>query len=357
MRNLIISLKPKKGAFHIGDDLKGLERVKEYIHSDTLFSGLIQSFARLYGKKFVDDLINKFSTDNPPFVLSSGFLNSPNEGYFFPKPKFPISILKAKVSGAAHEKSEKILKKYKETRFLPDLQLKRLLEDLSADRIEIETLENAINEADKYSLLFYTVTRPSSSIDRVSSNSELFFRGETFLKDYVTISVFCKCNESYVEEIKQAFECLGDFGIGGERTYGLGQFSIEFYDSFQERDFIFKGISTLEENEALNNFAYLLSLYYPADDDELNKIKDNSFYSLIERKGWFDSPYSHSQLKRKSIMMFEEGSIIGLGSIKGCLVDVSPDYWKKSSISTEYKHKILRNGLAFFVPFKYKESI
>jgi len=351
MKNLIINLKPTKGAFHIGDDLRGLERVREYVHSDTIFSGLIHSFARLYGKEYVDDLIKQFCDGKLPFIVSSGFLFNANYGYFLPKPKLPISLLKKRIKDEPQEKTEKTLKKYKETNFLPDLWLRGLLKGLSNNNIEFQILENAVREANNYSNLFSTITRPSSSIDRTSNSSELFFRGETFLKSNVEISIFCKCDDSLVKqvEVENAFKCLGDLGLGGERTYGLGHFDISVQEAPSGREFIFEGIPTL--NGESNNFSYLLSLYYP-DSEELEKIKDSSFYSFTERKGWFDSPYSHSQFKRKSIMMFEEGSIINSGSLKGKLVDVSPERWWKSSIKSEYKHTIFRNGLAFSIPFK-----
>jgi len=352
MKNLITYLKPKKGAFHIGDDLKGLERAREYVHSDTLFSGLIHSLARLYGKDFVDSLIKDFAKDNPPFVISSGYLRSNERGCFLPKPKFPLPYLKERISEQDPVKKDKILKEYKEIRFLPSSNLKNLLESFSNPNIDIRVLEDAVKGGRTYSDLFINIIRPSSSIDRVSSSSELFFRGETFLKDGVAISIFCRCREDIVEKLKEAFKCFGSFGVGGEKTYGLGQFNVEFDENYYGMEFIFTGTSTV--GEKANNFSYLLSLYYPKDC-ELDVVEKKSFYSMVERKGWFNSPYTNYQFKRRSVMMFEEGSVIGSDSINGCLVDVSPEYWEKFNIPVKFKHKVYRNGLAFSIPFKVEE--
>ena len=346
MKNLIINLKPRGRSYHIGDDLKGLERTKEYIHSDTIFSGLMNSFAKLYGKHYVDDLIEQFFDGKPSFVVSSGYLFISGKGYFLPKPKLPIPFLVSKMPKEDQDEVTSITKKYKEIAFFSDLLLKEFLQGISNGNVKLSLLDQIINDAGEYNEAFSSIIRPSASIDRVLNNSELFFRGETFLEKSVNIAVFCKYeNDDFAEKLKLAFECLGDLGLGGEKTYGLGQFDVDFIDEITtERKFIFEGINSQSSEKV--NLSYLISLYYPTQE-ELNTIKD-SYYSLIERKGWFYSPYTNTQLKRKSVMMLEEGSVISGSSLVGTLVDVSPEEWKKTN--TENSHRIVRDGLAFSIP-------
>ena len=63
---------------HFGSDDAGygIEKVGGFMHSDTLFSALINGFARLEGSAYhrgrTDELIHAFEeTENPPFVLTS----------------------------------------------------------------------------------------------------------------------------------------------------------------------------------------------------------------------------------------------------------------------------------------------
>ncbi|RMG24345.1 MAG: hypothetical protein D6732_23740, partial [Methanobacteriota archaeon] len=98
-----------------------------------------------------------------------------------------------------------------------------------------------------------------------------------------------------------------------------------------------------------------LSLFRPPWE-EINSPRirlDKSWYSLVKRGGWIASPedFQFATLRKKSVMMFEEGSAFHFAdfqgndiSIRGELVDLRPD-WNDARL-----HPVWRSGRAIFVP-------
>ena len=139
-------------------------------------------------------------------------------------------------------------------------------------------------------------------------------------------------------------------GLGGERSSGFGTF--QYFDELPEVRLLTEvpsGEDWLQIFSADRSFMYLLSLCYPRKDD-ISLLDEESpcwRYSLINRRGWFHSPYSGYQLKRKTLRMFGEGSILPVG-IQGGIEDVSPQFWRdqKATMGARW-HSIYRYGLAF----------
>ena len=82
-----------------------------------------------------------------------------------------------------------------------------------------------------------------------------------------------------------------------------------------------------------------LSLYHPGRD-ELTGLGDG-YYDLLTRSGYVFSPDNRS-LRRKTVRMFDEGSVFPVPERRGELADVTPDGFKA--------HKVWRFGLAFSLP-------
>lgn len=134
---------------------------------------------------------------------------------------------------------------------------------------------------------------------------------------------------------------LGELGLGGERSSGLGKFKLTWEDADDEwnRLLLFEG-----------NGCLCVSLFHPEDLDIIADTVNGASYALLERRGWFLSPFSRKQYKRKTVTMFAEGSVFAK-KIAGHLVPVAPEIWIKEG----NPHPIYRYGYAFTIPVKLKE--
>ena len=101
---------------HFGEVGIGLEQTSERVRSDTLFSAWVSSYARIFGKDGIEQLLGEFNSnlDFPPFRISSTFIYRRNGNGFIdylPKPvEYPI---------AYPEHDSAIAKTYRKLNYLP----------------------------------------------------------------------------------------------------------------------------------------------------------------------------------------------------------------------------------------------
>lgn len=84
MRTLAFELIPR-GPFHFGERGVGTEVSDPLAHSDTIFSALCWAWALLYGEEALEELLDRFQKDPPPFLISSAFPYA-GEVRFLPRP-------------------------------------------------------------------------------------------------------------------------------------------------------------------------------------------------------------------------------------------------------------------------------
>ena len=137
----------------------------------------------------------------------------------------------------------------------------------------------------------------------------------------------------YTDDFRAALALLGELGLGGERAYGLGRFTVQLVQADAAWNFLADG----EGPRVLT-----LALFCPPELD-LDLIDETCSYGLIERKGWIHSPFTYRQLKRKTVVMFTAGSVFS-HPLQGQVLDVTPVAWDVAG-----SHPIYRFGLPFFV--------
>ena len=79
---------------HLGAEGASVEKIYDFLHSDTLFSAICHGWLEAYGSKDLEDLLEEFPTNqqalppSPPFLLSSAFPFVEKDGmrttYFLP---------------------------------------------------------------------------------------------------------------------------------------------------------------------------------------------------------------------------------------------------------------------------------
>jgi CRISPR-associated protein Csm4 len=319
--------KIEQGApFHMGTKETILEETSEYIHSDTLFSAICNAYRLLYGKDKLEELLNLYINNAPPFLLSSAFpyIGGSSDVLLFPLPK-SVDLGKYVDDRKKYKKVELISKsiflkiisgEINET-FINDCHL------IQDNRVLIAGIEN-IGKGDKK--IWASREVPRVAIDSITNTTNIYHVGEVvysagcglyFLIDFK--------NPEFIEKVKSAIRVLGDEGIGGERTYGKGLFKV-------------KNFELIKFDITSNNNFVTLSLYYPGQE-ELNGL--NGDYDLVKRGGWIYSIDGIS-MRRKTVRMFVEGSVFEKPSESyGKLISVTP---------LNCLYKVYRYGYAFPIP-------
>ncbi|MCA6572002.1 MAG: type III-A CRISPR-associated RAMP protein Csm4 [Pseudanabaena sp.] len=319
----LVKLDFKNNPAHFGELGIGMEETSERVRSDTLFSALVISYARI-GKN-VDTLLRRFHQEEVPFRLSSSFIYREQDGkttYFLPRPKYPPTNYPT-------GDDLKIAKDYKKLNFLDLETWKNWYQNGSFNK-DAELPENF------YSKCFDIDKQPKIAIDRNTRATNLYhtsfvrYRSKSNDKSglYFLIEFNDESLENDLNDLKAALELLGEEGLGGEKSSGAGQFEASWHDL----DEIWKELIKFD-----GNFQSLISLYW---DDELISL-DNSSYELQERGGWITS--SSKNQRRKKVVMFAEGSVFS-EIPKGKLANVTPPEFSQ--------HKIYRSGIAVSLPIK-----
>lgn len=308
-------------SFHSGEREGFFESTDVYIHSDTFFSAFCYSYLLLYGENKLNELLNKFLTDTPPFLISSAFPYWNNK-LFFPVPLNQIP--------------ETDIKEIKKIKFIEKDGFEKLL---NGNRIEeIYKKYTTIpykNEKGEIQTPYEIVVNPRISIDRLSNSpgENYFHFAEVFYKENSGLFFIVDFKDNSIEkEFMSTIRLLGDEGIGGDRTVGKGHYKIV---SEEEINFILPTDT---------KYQISLSLYLPKEDEIIDLQK--GYYEIIERKGYIYSVHCKS-LRRKSVRMFKEGSVFSKGK-KGKIIDVTPEIYNT--------HRIYRYGLSFPLPCKIEES-
>jgi CRISPR-associated protein Csm4 len=306
------------GPVHFGYKEKTYNFTEYMIHSDTLFSGIINCMGLLYGKDTIDEIIDKFVNNEPPFKISSAFLYIKDD-YFVPRP-FDLEL-------------SDILdfKKAKKVKFVP---LEFLLKHSVENKKEWDVSPTGLLISQKkYKNIVGEIERPRVTLDRVNSTCEIYYIDSCYFSENAGLWFFLDIfDESLGDKIKASIRLLGDEGLGGERTYGLGLFKADISENM--------AIGSLQESCYL-----LLSLFYPNKGE---KIAGNiSSYGFIERAGYIYSPWEMSKRKKK-VRMLTEGSIF-TSEPKGYTVDITPKGFQI--------HRIVRYGIAYCIPVLLKREV
>ncbi|WP_017295919.1 type III-A CRISPR-associated RAMP protein Csm4 [Geminocystis herdmanii] len=346
----LIHLNFGKHLAHFGEVGIGLEETQERVKSDTLFSALIISYARLFGKKEVEDLLTQLNQNPTLFRHSSTFIyrrNNDRFTYYLPKPllfpqNYPVG------------NDLDFTKTYKKIKYLPLIiwqkwyqkegftqkDQQELIDKTQAKKIDTQYLHQ--QGLFDYQNNFNIQKFPKVAVDRNDSSTNFYHTGFVQYnyendQEYSGLYFLINFDENTKElEIKicAALHLLAEEGIGGERSSGAGRFTPEWLElplQWQEIIHFNSG-----------DFYSLMSLFW--DSSIYSEITAQSYYEIQERGGWIASPFSGRQLRRKMIRMFTEGSVFS-SMPQGELADVTPLDFKKV-------HTVYRSGISLSLPIQ-----
>ncbi|MBD2628669.1 type III-A CRISPR-associated RAMP protein Csm4 [Trichormus variabilis] len=345
----LVKLNFGRNLAHFGELGIGMEETSDRIRSDSLFSAWVSIYARLFGKKAVEELLQLFPTDKqpqliPPFRISSTFIYrevGQDTIYYLPRPlKFPINY---------PDQDLAFFKAYKKLNYLPLKIWQRWYQGTGFTTDDAQELENhtpdktegelATAETFNYSKACKIEQLPKIAIDRNTRATNIYHTGFVqfdWEKNPAGLYFLLELSpegEKLADKLQAALHLLGEEGIGGERSSGAGRFTVSWLD--------------LPGNwQKLVNFQEgthhtLMSLFW--DSEISSDVLKNSSYEIQERGGWI----AESQLRRQMVRMFSEGSVFSVPP-KGKLVDVKPKEFKK--------HSIYRSGISLSLPIKVQEK-
>ncbi len=328
-----------KKPIHIGGNQPGFEHTDEFIHSDTLFSALINAWQMLYP----DDMDIFFppskngSLDFPFFKISSAYPFVKNQLYF-PKPSWKLGTPQITFH------SPEIAKKIKKLSWIELSIYESWLNGELEEFIPEETYgegrywnRGVKSERDQEFYPALIEDSPRIVKDRTTETTDIFYFSRLFFAEGCGLFFLADFqDDSVIEKFRASLRLLGDEGIGGDRSVGNGQFELE--ETTVE-------IRSPKDSE----YSVSLSLVHPKNG-EAKMLGEDSSYDLITRRGWVHSERG-LPLRRQTVRMFTEGSVFAEMSPEGDLVRVLD-----KTTAPDLDHDIFRYGKCFCLPFQPMEG-
>lgn len=318
---------------HIGERGAGMEETAATVPSDTLFSALCLALLELEGRGWLYDWLDAFTRHPAPFLITSTFPWA-GEVRFYPRPmlKFPLS---GGPRWPAQHPQGKLFKKithvsegiFQRTLAGQSLEEEREEDNFLPGGLWITAAERKALPDDLRQIWDSSSQVAHVALDRASSAPSLYHVGEARYAGGCGLWFAVRWREpAWRELLEKALSCLGEAGIGGERSAGRGQFKGERWEG--------AGLPTTPHG---GRRAVTLSLYHPAAGEVSAGLLDSASYRFRVRRGWIASPEGQGW-RRKAVRMLAEGSVVDIDA-RGDLVDATPEGFTP--------HRVYRYGLAF----------
>ncbi len=341
MKTYLYHLEFPAGA-HFGRQGIGLEETQEVVSSDSLTSALINAFA-LMGE--APQVLEALSGRKPSFLLSSLFPYGP-EGlgdgrrrlYAVPRPLTSPKVQHPSVLQRAGKDLKKI-------RHLEPADTLRWLNGAPMAAAELEALRQRAHrlartwDAESGHGWSAVSLRPRVALDRGAQNSVIWWCGVVHFRRGAGLYGLVRFqDEAWRDPLEAAFRLLGDMGLGGERTYGLGGFR---FDRFLPLEEVWPEVKRPQKPTR-----YLLLSRYAPTAEELGRLPSVlNAWDMEESRGFVVSGRYATTLKRKRVRFLTEGSV-ATEALSGRLVDVTPEHGPALGLP----HRVYRSGLGFWFP-------
>jgi len=348
MKIKILRLKPNS-RFHFGKPLidsdTSLTDTDTYLHSDVLFSALVNNLASVKGKIEVDHFVKAF--EDGKIKISSGFycLQAKDKSYTFLLPKPANAVNQIDLDNYDE------IKKIKKVLFVDSDLLSENVREWKVDgnlALSTQSLEklklsykpksaNTVSEIygknqEKGNIRLKLFSKKLNTqvgirslkeetyADNGNKTKRLVPKGP-YQVDYIQIADLSELNlqvhfyfvydvteKEFEDDFELAIQLLQYNGVGGERSSGYGK--IESVETMENIPEIFQ-----DKTDSSNYLS--LSKIVPKNQEELKFFKA---YAHSIRGG----RQTHDVGILKTILMINEGAIL-TGAVTGKLVDISPD--------------------------------
>jgi len=313
-----------KTPLHLGDERDDYSISLKTIHSDTMYSALISSLAKM-GNDIPQDGDLGFTISSLfPFYQEN---EESNANYFFPKPLKQTMPKLKDISKAKDVKKVLWLDKYYFEKIINGTSL--FEDDESINCIKGEYLTEANIEKDFISSQVF----PRVTVSRSGQeDAKPFYMEKIFFTDNSGLFFIAQGETDLLEK---ALNLLQHEGIGTDRNVGNGFF-----------EYTTDEIEINLPKDSVNIMS--LSLFIPEDQQQLVKMfeGENVAYDFVRRGGWITTP-PYNTYRKNAIYAFLPGSVFNNRSSEthGKIVDLKPEIEHAN-----FSHSIWRNGKAIFIP-------
>jgi CRISPR-associated protein Csm4 len=321
-----------RGPLHLGagraGDLAGLDGLPR---SDTIAAAIISLWRHVVPGASLDDVARVAA--QAPFAVSSMLPTMRIAGQWQTLLFAPAAITDriAGLSSSRHKALRGI--RYADINALRSLLDGKLPERWSTDGQAFVTGELTGE-------LWSHRTRPRTAVDRISGGAvegTIYDFGAIQLGERVRLTVLVDfIDDSCRNGVEAALALLGDEGIGGERSAGYGGFRIEHIE---------QGFAA----ELGSGAMLTLSLLHPSRDEvEAGLLDPPAEYLIASRGGWATTARG-AALRRKTVSMIAEGSILrDLGHRR---YGTNPVVVESGGVPG-VDHPVFRPGAAVVIPIK-----
>ena len=308
---------------HIGKGKNFYDSMFADVLSDSLTAALAAVRANCMGKT---DGVEEFMHS---FKLSSAFPYYKEE-FFLPKPVGRIEI-------GIDEKYRKKLKKiqYLEKTIFEDIFIRGKSINITKDHLWNNLITKSVLTGEDIPYKNGEVERVTIPRDEASDATPFFFEYRYFSKDAGLYCITDAVGDIF-KEVLECFDKLGQEGIGSDKNVGGGHFEVE--------------AGTIDIEDTTSNDYLLLSMFIPTQEEMGNIDLEKSAYQLLLRGGYMagNCEESHRHYLKKAIYMMQSSS---------CIHSVQPPHGKIVNLRNEFSgHDIYRNGEAFIIPIKIRNS-
>lgn len=343
---LAFRLLPRSG-FHFGQHGIDVEQTVERCPSDTLYAALFIESLRWKLPFFspTDD-DNGNNPLDPPLLLSSAFPYI-GEVHLLPRPQLRIPI--------TEQSGSKWLKRLEyvsptifglivaggDDTLDPYIKVQGRL--LMGGKVWVAHADGAlpINRYGAEVERFWQVeTVPHVTVDRGQATSNYFQVGKVNFAEGCGLYLLAEERQpGAANSLLALLRYLGDSGLGGRRSTGQGQFTVD------------RVATPMLPSSPHPQRMVLLSRYRPSHAEIADRVfGPQASYGLVRIGGWLQSPTSTvAAQRRQNLHMLSEGSVVHLhpdGSPPlGTICDVRPRY-----LVGDFPHPVWRYGLAMGVP-------
>lgn len=339
------------GAFHFGKPAWKTEEMqsRERCPSDTLYAALWME-AHKGGLDFFAPANGDDETLEPPFLLSSCFPYA-GDVLLLPRPLVSIAPLFSNTLRKQHEtlwrKLDKRLAYVSPTIFRAIIAGKQGALDaympndskhpmgrlMMHDSVWVATEDGVL--PDKTEQFWVHHTTPHAVVDRSDDGVSPYHLGQVMFAPGCGLYLLCQeRTPGSAANLYNLLQRLGDSGLGGRRSIGMGMFQVETPASIE--------LSTPEEATGM----VLLSRYNPTRSElSANALGQRARYTTEVVGGWLQSlnPAIGAQ-QRRAVRLINEGAIVQMlddgGMPIGRVCNIAPD---------GVDHPVWRYGLALGV--------
>lgn len=327
---------------HIANVRADYDRSESILHSDALYSAIIQAWSVLGIEHPI--LTGNEPNPNIDFTLSSLFPYYQETAdsrpiLFFPKPK-----------GALQAEGYEGHKKVKKVKFIEQDSFLTLLR---GENLNLAHIKGSYYLGEQFKQEFDDDFVTSNVVPRVTvpryeeadekgnpKTTDIFYMERIYFKYHSGLFCLAQFDSEVIrQKVSAALHYLQDTGIGSDRNVGNGFFKlyVQPYKAF--------------ESLPAADYATNLSLFCPSNQETLENIlaDENCNYELLKRGGWI-TENNYLRYRKNSVYMFSEGSIFKTtATAQGKTVDLLPNLDELKNM-----HRIYRVGKSLFVPISAK---